>query len=171
MTLQIDATYFTSSNVVPPRLTSTRARPIKAVSSLCQASTPVPAGLATPQELKAAVSRGPVLAARPRPPEAMSVEQPAQVGLLSDAPRQMGQAVESQKNSTSGSDSSHAEPKKPRPPVAKRPKQAPSIFIPKGKKVGGCHHHRIQSPHVCDSDPCPMTIPEVNRIINDACSY
>ncbi|KAI0670809.1 SEN1 N terminal-domain-containing protein [Trametes maxima] len=136
-----DVAYFTSPATAPQ--STPASQPSKQTKSAPKppplASPAIPADLTTPQELKSLANRTTGVGA---PANGSSIPQklplPAPQAGATSEDVQVGKkrkAEDTPKAESSRPEGPHGGKPKPRPPLAKRPKQGPSLFIP--KKV--CH--------------------------------
>ncbi|KAI0335924.1 hypothetical protein GY45DRAFT_1316694 [Cubamyces sp. BRFM 1775] len=135
--VDVDVSYFTSPTSGPQiKPASQQSKPAKPPSkNPSNASPVVPDNLATPRELKALASRPTSSApSQPEPSTLRKVSTPESSAAVNSAEAQVGQKRKA--DGPAQEDSARPEggqgPKpRPKPPLVKRPKQAPNLFIPK----------------------------------------
>ncbi|KAI0648078.1 SEN1 N terminal-domain-containing protein [Trametes meyenii] len=132
-----DVSYFTTPASAPQsKAASQTVKQAKSAPKPPSNAPPaIPSDLTTPQELKSLVNR-PSGASTPvnGPPAQRKVSAPAPQSAAAEEDAQVGQkrkAVDAPKAESSHPEGPHGGKPKPKPPLAKRPKQGPSLFIPK----------------------------------------
>ncbi|KAA1469989.1 hypothetical protein DENSPDRAFT_797113 [Dentipellis sp. KUC8613] len=155
--LDVDTSYFTApgadTRIQPP------PKPARIAPFVIKPAPAIPVDLATPQNLKAAVSRKPPSDA-PNPvqpanierrplPAAAPVVTPANTSVAENQPPRLsaGQKRPPPADAGGSADANDGPSKKPRPPV-KRQKQAASLFIPRNAKKVNTRLHYLDNARV-----------------------
>ncbi|OSD07245.1 hypothetical protein PYCCODRAFT_1381842 [Trametes coccinea BRFM310] len=137
--IDVDVSFFTAPTTASQAKPASRqAKQTKPASKAVVSSQPtIPENLTTPRELKAGANRpsSATLPSQSEPTMARNFSAQGESSASTSEEAQVGQKRKAAEEATKGEptrpDGSQGSKPKPKPPLAKRPKQGPSLFIPK----------------------------------------